>query len=537
MFEDGDLLQPGDLQPIDSIQDRDARNDMLARHLTYVRQLAAGDKTRAEREEEIRRMIADMEGKQRAFERTARAEWQPGGTEADVLSRYTMPDGKIAVRDWEAEVPMPDGTTAKEKRHGLLTDPYPASRAQAELQRAYASWSLASWRARKSGTRISDDKLAAPAWRNLVKIARAYPGRIGEMFRGFFDRFHDLAKDVIAQRAGAITGGTGYGLELIPVPTIDAIRRPYDIMRRIPGLFATLPAPSPSWKEPTITGRARAKRRGRTSDPATAFSTVRFSTSDATVSIVDVVINALVDSLFLVDGAALLGDPMGFIQDWLGAGWADSLETAILHGDTAGTHQDAIASWTLGGYYAAGDLGGSDDIISLILGLRAECMDNSSTMTSSAGGSWTSVTDFTAAKGMLNGGWAQGDLFYVCGLHHLYTDLAADSGLLYQYQVGPQAASMLTGEVGVYMGARVVLSQFLKDEYASSGLYTGSGSLDTSILLNPSGWVLRELAAGEEDYQAVYAERGATYAGIVRRVQFVKRYVSGEVPGVTLYNI
>lgn len=533
-YEDGDLLQPGELKPIQDCRTLEERNDSMGKHLAQIRALTERELTRGERDERIARMVAEMEEKQRQYERTARAEWAPAGDEGDVLARYTMPDGRIALRDHTIEIPTPDGGSVRHTQPGLLTDPYPASRRQAELQRAYTSWGLAALRARRMGARIADDKLAGPAYRTFALLARNYPGKIGEMFRGAFDKIADLATQA---RAGAITGGTGYGLELIPVPTLDALRRPYDLARRIPGLFQQLPAPGPSWKEPTVTGRARAKRRGVTSDPPTAFSTVRFSTSDTTISIVNLVLNALVDSLFLADGAALLGDPMGFIQSWLGAGWVDSLETAILHGDTAATHQDAIASWTLGSFYTAGDLGGSDDIVSLILGLRAWCMDQSgSAAVSSAGGSWTSVTDFTAAKVKLTGGWSQGKLYYLCGLGHLYGDLAADTGLLYQYQVGPQA-TMLTGSVGMYMGAEVVVSQFIASEYANTGLYTGSGSLDTALLVNPDGFVLRELAAGEEDYQALYAERGANYVGMVRRIQFYPRAVSGEIPAVDIYNI
>lgn len=527
ILEDHDLSTlAGQLKPIDGLGAAEQR-DQLGKHLGAVRaiteRVASGAYAESDRLAQIERRAAELQEGLRRVESTARVEWQPAGDEADVLARYTLPDGKIAFRTVEAEIPMPGGGSVKDIRRGFFDDPYPASLPQQRAQQAMAGWAMAFLRARRNNLTPATDELCKGAWRNLAQTFRSYPGKIGEILRG--------ALDSLSRTTGSLSGAAGIGLELISVPTIDMIRRPYDIARRIPGLFASEAAPAPQWKEPIVTGRIRGKVRGRTTDPATNYTAYRFTTSDVTLSVVNIVLNALVDPVAVADIAGILADPMGFIMGWITSGYVDTLESCILHGDTAGTHQDTLASWTMGSYYAAGEFG-SDDPIRSILGLRALSFDRSTT--SDASGSWTTMTDFMAAKAKM-GNWSQGQLYYLCSIHHMLASLASDAGFYYQYQVGNEA-TLLTGEVGKYAGASVVLSQFLAAEYASTGLYTGSGSLDTSILVNPAGFSLRELAAGESDYDAAYPEKGARYVGMVRRVNFVCKSLSTEAPVATIIN-
>jgi hypothetical protein len=275
-----------------------------------------------------------------------------------------------------------------------------------------------------------------------------------------------------------------------------------------------------------------ARKRGKTSTNSPAqYAVSTFTTSDTTISVVDRVIMALIDPLWAADQGQVLGDPVGFVSDWLMRGDMDSLEIAILHGDTAGSHQDTIASWTLGSLYTAGDLDGADSPLKFYLGLRARAFDDSNNI---AGGGTFDMTDHAAALDAM-GVHAAGA---VClwGLHGYFTQLVGNSIFTTVDKMGDRA-TQLTGEVGTVGGKPIVISEFVSNDLASTGLYTGSGTTTTAVYVNPDAWVLADHQSGADDFEQIYSDKGAHYVGMVRRQAFYPNCISTEKPCAAIINL
>ena len=250
---------------------------------------------------------------------------------------------------------------------------------------------------------------------------------------------------------------------------------------------------------------------------------------------IDQELTALVDPLWLEDAAATIADPMGLVTGWLAEGWADSWELAFLHGDTNATHQDTLSSWTVGGYYTAGDLSGSNSPVAWWIGLRARAVDDSNTV--SAGGSFDASDHFGALE--LLGTHAGRDPIIVTGLHALYTQLLDYSEFLTLDKLGSMA-TLITGEVGSIGSTPVVISQFISNDFdSSSGVYTGSNASTEMVYTSRSAWVYYDYVGSSQsrDFDVERPERGARYVGMVRRGLFSPVCLSTEKPAAILYNL
>lgn len=514
----------GEVKPIDKGTAVRDLQGMLGRHRSAIRHL---DQSRAEDRLQVERMIADAQRKMSAAQEQARAVWEAHGDESDVDRRYM--EGDVLQLGMRSErIMRPDGEPVEIKRHGLLTAPAGTSPAHERLIRAYQSLALAH-KITSRHNRFRDNPWTSPLvsrqWRIFAEAARAMGGRAGAYLRKV------LSGDI---KLRAISGSSGSGGELISNPTISAVRRPTDLARRVPGLITVREVPSSTFKAPIVTGRALAKKRGTTQDDPSRFPINNFTSSDSSVTVFDRTIMALLDSLWATDNGLVLADPMGFVFDWLMMGDADSLEMAFLHGDTAGTHQDTLSTWTMGGLYTAGDLDGSDSMLKAWIGFRARAHDDSKT--TSAGGSFTAAKHF-AAVDLLGVRGGTGSVAMLTGLHALYTQLLPLSDFTTVDKFGPRA-TLITGEIGAIGGIPVIISQMLPDQFdSSSGVYTGSNDSSIAVYVDTSAYVNYEHNDGSDDFDVSYPERGAQYVGMVKRSVLEPQVVSTENPCAVMYNL
>ena len=514
----------GDVVAVDSGTSARQVVTMLNQHRSAIKHL---NTERAEDAAQLRRMIGDAERKLTAAQKEASAQWIPAGDASDVDRRFLNADGSLRLGSVEQRTARPDGSVQGKSIRGLLDAPVGVSRQHDDLIRAYQALAVAHRLAGRSGSAGSvwSHKLVARQWGAFTDAARNLGGKSGAWFRSV------LSDPAALKRV--IDGSAGKGGELIQNPTISAVRRPTDLARRIPGLIQTRQAPSTSFKAPIVTGRALAKLRGATQSDPSRFPLNNFTTSDATISVVNRTVTALLDSLWATDNGLILADPIGFVMDWLMMGDADSLEMAFLHGDTAGTHMDALATWTMGGMYAAGDLDGSDSALKFWIGLRGRAHDDSNT--ASAGGTFSAADHFGAIE--LLGNRAGGDVAMMTGLHALYTQLLPLADFTTVDVAGPRA-TLQTGELGRIGNTPVIISQMLPNQFdTTSGLYTGSNAGSIAVYADISAYAHYEHDAGSDDFDVSYPERGAQYIGMTRRSVLTPEVISTEKPVAVLYNL
>jgi len=522
-FEDDDIFERlGEVKPITKDTSYPALNETFGVHRAAIQALA-GDAAR--QREAAEKMRVEMEKELKQAKKNESAIWVPGGEASRMDARYLLPDGSVRLGNTKLRYSLPDGSTDEVSVPGLLTDPYPVTREQQRLQNAYAGMAVAFRRAVALRIRAPwTDPLVRLAFRSFRRSALDMPGRTGDFLRSMYAD-PELWKRVISGTAGS-------GGEMINNPTTAEIRRPTYLLRRIPGLVKTREAVSSTFKQPIVTGKALGRRRGTTSNDPATYPVQQFTTSDAAVVVVDRVINSLLDPNWINDAGNVLADPMGEVVDWLMQGDADTLELAFLHGDTASSHQDAIDTWTLGSYYTAGRLGGSDSPAKFWIGWRARAVDDSAT--ASAGGTWEATDHWGTLE--LMGSLGAGAVT-ITGLHCLYTQLVSNSLFLTIQNYG-NAATLVTGEIGSIGGKPLIISEFITNDFDSTnGLFTGSNASTEMLFVNTDKYTHYEHTSGSDDYDVTYPEKGAQYVGMQRRSVLTCEATTGEKPCALLYNL
>lgn len=180
-----------------------------------------------------------------------------------------------------------------------------------------------------------------------------------------------------------------------------------------------------------------------------------------------------------------------------------AIENAIINGDSAATHQDAIASWdTRGRLNGTTGLGGSNDQRRLWLGLRALAYDLTSMTTDGGGAAITAahiLADLNKVKveSLLGSEGRRGVIIqvspesffgYLVGLAEF--DAFDNVGVLASVLTGQLGdlsrtpGGLLPGQVGFLYGRfPLIVNYCITKDLAATGLYTGSGST-TGMLVN-----------------------------------------------------
>lgn len=489
--------------------------------LAMGKDIEEGKRTHAERLEAVERMQAETAVALKAAKAAERVEWQPGGDAALLDARFMLPDGSVRFGARTERVVLKGFPAVDLQMPGLLTDERPVTREHQTLTNAFRGLAIARELVRHGwdGAAALESKAAAAFMRAFI----ALPGRVGAFCRAA------MSDGTLWERV--INGSSGTGGELISNPTINQIRRPLLLQRRLFGMIPSQVTALSTFKQPIITGHGLLRKRGATSDDPARFPSQRFTTSDASISVVDMVINALLDPNWVRDAAQVLGDPIAFVQRWLDEGTSDTMELALLHGDTAATHEDTLSTWTLNGYYTAGQLDGTDSPAKFWIGARARAFDDSNT--GSGGGSFTASTHYAAVAALGN---HADKAVMVMGLNTFYTGILANTLFTSYNAMGP-AGTLITGKLGAVGQNEIIISEFMPKEFdTSSGLYTGSNKGHEILYTDPTAWMYYELADGSSDYDVSYPERGARYVGMTHRGVLVANVVSTEKPSYVLYN-
>lgn len=285
---------------------------------------------------------------------------------------------------------------------------------------------------------------------------------------------------ISAQIAKANFDGAGVGAELIPDQFLADLHMEYQVPTVVRSLFSEVQMTSNTMLAPRINRGGRPYIKGTVSSDNPALypvSTVQMGQAQITAK--GLATRYILDEELIEDSAVLLLPAM---QRMIAKDMRDAVEDALINGDSAVTHEDAISSWDIRGRWGSLSLGGSNDHRRLWTGLRAASFDKSTTL---------DVNAIDAAK-LLElisklGEYASSDKVLIVSPEALYGSLMGLEQLITLDKFGPQA-TILTGQLGSIFGMPVVVSRFLSDDLATTGLYTGSGSTTGILCVSRDSW-------------------------------------------------
>lgn len=399
---------------------------------------------------------------------------------------YRVSDaGAVRILGHFEDVVGPDQTVHKVWRAGLLDDPDARSESQLRLQRAVTRRSIA----RTAMAMRGRSKPFTPALdAEVLEAARALGNP--EVARIFSD---------------TVTNGATW----VPEVTVPELERELMIPTGTVGIFRRRVVQGGTLRIPRITGRVRfgIKAAPTVNDPA-GDGLSNLGDSSVTIDTVSSAGGIQLDRDWEEDSIiAVLPE----ITAAIAAGWRWAEDDSIINGDTAGTHQDAIAQWDprgmLGG--TAG-LGGSADHRRRWLGLRARALDLQAVTSlgatdQGAAKTWAGLKAALAKLGSANMmlGYADNtaNIVALVSWEYFFNTMIEFAEFASWDKVG-DLASLITGKLGNMGGMPggllpmqvgfvagfipVCIAPAITADLAATGLYTASGSTTGMLQLDRS---------------------------------------------------
>jgi hypothetical protein len=165
-----------------------------------------------------------------------------------------------------------------------------------------------------------------------------------------------------------------------------------------------------------------------------------------------------------------------FVQEQLASAAADAYESAVINGDTAGTHQDSDTE--LIPKAAERSFNGFRKLALAISVLKLDL---------STGG--INEANLRAMKKALKKyGVRVRDLLWIAGPAGI-NDMQGIANVTTLEKYGPRA-TILTGELASFLGIPIIVSERVREDLNASGVYDGVTTTKGSILLvNLNGWI------------------------------------------------
>lgn len=467
-----------------------ANQAAVNRHVRDLHEkVANGERTRAELSQQVERMAADLKKADEAVR--------------DIKMRNSIEGARRASMGSDAELRQfvqTDGTqggeridlwTTRQKFAGQDVGPTPglldSDVSHGEWhQRAKDLAEAAFLAATIKGTHRAGRSIGKPTARHLREHAAAEMAQLGAHLRRGPGIVGRLAAEAV-ERVFNDTNGTGG--EFIP----DQILLPELERAVVLGNFglahdniAVMNITNRNVTMPFLETAPRPYKYGAATvdDPAN-FTSSTPGTSERDITPVGMAISVPIDRDAAED--VVFGDVMPVMREIVARAASLGREDAIINGDTAGSHQDAIASWNPNDLFA-GTGGGSGDHRRLYLGLRARAFDidaagSSGDATLDTGTGLTYDEILTLAGKMGAGQALDGDLALIVDHKTYLEDILGISEVRTLDKYGPQA-SVLSGEVGRVGPWRILRTPVLDKDLAATGLYTGSGALAGAVGVN-----------------------------------------------------
>ena len=298
----------------------------------------------------------------------------------------------------------------------------------------------------KAFRQFNDDAL-------LIAAAMQVPVTNTKFFLGKWSDQSQLRKAMDSVSAGT-------GLEWVPT---EFSRDLYDRVRlqlKVAALFQDIPMPTDPFKLPMNTADTTAKLGSEATEPTETYLTTANATLDAKKLIVYTSVSYEAEEDWII--AAL-----PTIRNNQVIALASGLEKAIINGDTTATHQDSNVT-------------ASDDVQKAWRGLRKTglalaCAKDLGSVQTDAG--YASVRTAMGKYGIEPGqlAWIMSSSSW--NIARLFTNTRTVN------LFGPEQATILTGQLGFYDGVPVIVSEYLNTNQNATGVYDGSTTTKTSVLL------------------------------------------------------
>jgi len=272
------------------------------------------------------------------------------------------------------------------------------------------------------------------------------------------------------------------GAEFIPdllSPTLESELRQ---ARRVEALFQEVPMAGKELRIPFLSTELRPyKKVAITGDDPAAYTSSTIVTAQRSITASGLAVRAQLDEDTTED-SVVAGLPLH--RTLLIEALVDGTEDCIINGDSAASHQDAIASWNIRSRWGSSGLGGTADHRRCWLGLRAYAADNSATVDSASAETLAGVLSTRALMDSPHG--TAGDLVMIVS-PEFYLAKILDFEEVQTADKHPNP-SVVTGQVASLAGMPIVISEFIGADLFTTGLFTGSASKTGYLLVNRNRW-------------------------------------------------
>jgi HK97 family phage major capsid protein len=292
----------------------------------------------------------------------------------------------------------------------------------------------------------------------------------------------------------AFSDGAAVGAEWIPDLVLPELMTKIYTPRAVEALFTTMAMPGKELRLPFLTLKVKPYLKA-----AATWGTI--TAEDDATSQISMTAKSLAARIQVDEDASQdsIVAGLGYARAALADAIASAVEDAIINGDSAGTHQDTIASWNPRSRWNASGLGGTDDHRGAWLGLRAQSFDVSSTRDASSDSDH--YNGILTTRALMDGAHGVGsNLALVCSPEYYLEKLLAIDEVATIDKLGT-LAQVVTGQVASIGGMAVVPSDFMTNDMHTTGLYTGSSATTGYCIVNRDAYVMGNYKPISTDFQ------------------------------------
>lgn len=310
--------------------------------------------------------------------------------------------------------------------------------------------------------------------------------------RRMWNRYQQLQRDLFPEDFYARAFDTTDASEWVPTVMASDLVRYVELVGSVIPNIRLFPLPAPNWDLPYVTSAGEAKGfTEKTAGPSAALDYSvggNYTSDNAPAGKITFAVERLRSKLissreFIEESAVAVLDFM--IED-AGNGIRRALENGVINGDSATAHIDSGISYSA-------DASNAVDNRTLFDGFRLQIHETGSHLNNTTRVSATSnhatignMVSVRAAMGVYGVDPKAG--MWLCGLRS-YLDLLDLTDFLTMEKVGSMA-TIVQGQLGMMLGSPVVVSEKVRQDLQSTGLYTTSTGSQTAMyyIYRPGWW-------------------------------------------------
>lgn len=325
-------------------------------------------------------------------------------------------------------------------------------------------------------------------------------------------------------RKALYSDGTGVGDEWVPTGWSSQLLEKIRLARKVEAIFPAMPMPTNPYTVPVETAGAT----GYLVSESNADEATKLPASTPTTSNFSFTAKKLAGRVVFSDeiNEDAIVNILGFVRDSLTTAIGEASEKAIINGDDSTTHQDSNVTT-------------STDAQKAFKGLRYYAINNAGTATKDASNANLSTTLIRATRMLMGKHAVDPTKLYYIGSPIGYINFLGISEVLTLDKYGPNA-TILRGEIGKLDGSSIIISEFMYDNLNASGVYDGSTTNRTAIVLvfAPAFWVGNRAGITLASERLIQTDQLVVVAK--RRIAFEDPYdatSASNIQSAYLYNV